>query len=74
MKLNFAKNLKNELLKSISSSIERIENHDVIFDVFCVIAVILTNDEKIFEKNSFKFIYDLIVTLQQKDEFVEISS
>ena len=50
---------------------EKIENHDVIFNVFRVIAVILTNNKKIFEKNSSKSIYDFIVTLQQEDEFVK---
>ena len=32
----------------------------------------MTNDEKIFDEKSSKFIYKLIVTLQQKNEFVKI--
>ena len=66
------KNLKNRIFKSISSFIERIKNDDVIFHVFRVIEVTLTNDEKTFEENSSKSIYDFIVTLQQKDEFVKL--
>ena len=32
----------------------------------------MTNDEKIFDKKSSKSIYELIVTLQQKNEFVKV--
>ena len=48
-KTEYLKNLKNEIFISISSFIDIIENHDVILDVFCVIAVTLTNDVKIFK-------------------------
>ena len=43
----------------------------MILNVFRVIAVTLTNNKKIFQKNSLKFIYNFIVTLQQKNEFVK---
>ena len=69
--IEFLKHLKNKTFKSISSFIKRIENHDVILDVFRVIAITLTSDEKIFEKKISKFIYNFIVTLQQKNEFVK---
>ena len=65
------KNLKNETFKSISFHVKRIENHDVVLNVFRVIAVTLTNDEKIFDEKLSKFIYKFIVTLQQKNEFVK---
>ena len=61
----------SEIFKSTLSFLKRIENHDVIFNVLFVIAIILTNNEKAFEKNSLKFIYNFIVTLQQKNEFVK---
>ena len=32
----------------------------------------MTNDEKIFDEESSKFIYEFIVILQQKNEFVKI--
>ena len=70
--IEFLKNLKNETFKSISFHVERIENHDVVLNIFRVIAVTLTNDEKIFDEKSSKFIYEFIVTLQQKNEFVKI--
>ena len=62
--IEFLKNLKNETFKSISFHVKRIENHDVVLNVFRVIAVTLTNDEKIFDEESSKFIYEFIVTLQ----------
>ena len=65
------KNLKNEIFKSISSHVKRIENHDVVLNVFRVIAVTLTNDEKIFDEKLSKSIYEFIVTLQQKNKFVK---
>ena len=43
----------------------------MIINVLRVIAVILTKDEKIFKIFFSKFIYDFIVTLQQKNEFVK---
>ena len=49
-KIEFLKNLNNENFQSISSFIKRIKNRDVILNVFRVIAVTLTNNEKIFEK------------------------
>ena len=70
--IEFLKNLKNETFKSISFHVKRIEKHDVVLNVFRVIAVTLTNDEKIFDEKLSKFIYKLIVTLQQKNEFVKI--
>ena len=70
--IEFLKNLKNETFKSISFHVKRIENHDVVLNVLRVIAVTLTNDEKIFDEKLSKFIYKLIVTLQQKNEFVKI--
>ena len=70
--IEFLKNLKNKIFKSISFHIKRIENHDIVLNVFRVIAVTLTNDEKIFDEKSSKFIYEFIVTLQQKNEFVKI--
>ena len=69
--IEFLKNLKNETFKSISSHVKKIENHDVVLNVFRVIAVTLTNDEKIFDEKLSKFIYKFIVTLQQKNEFVK---
>ena len=66
------KNLKNEIFKSISSHVKRIENHDVVLNVFRVIAVTLTNDEKILNEKLSKSIYELIVTLQQKNKFVKV--
>ena len=51
--IKFLKNLKNKTFKSISSFIKEIENRDVIFDLFRVIAVILTNDGEFFQ-NLFK--------------------
>ena len=60
----FLKNLKNEIFKLILLFIKRIENHDVIFDVFRVIAITLTNDKKIFEIFFSKSIYNSIVILQ----------
>ena len=66
------KNLKNETFKSISSYVKRIENHDIVLNVVRVIAVTLTNDEKIFDEELSKFIYEFIVTLSQKNEFVKI--
>ena len=65
------KNLKNEIFKLISLFIKKSENRDVIFDVFRVITVILTNDGKKNFKKISKFIYDFIVTLRQKNEFVK---
>ena len=50
-------------VKSILSFIKKIENHDVIFNVFRVIAVTLTNDKKKINFFFSKFIYDFIVTL-----------
>ena len=70
--IEFLKNLENKTFKSISSHIKKIENHDVVLNVFRVIAVTLTNDEKNFDEKSSKFIYEFIVTLQQKNEFVKI--
>ena len=70
--IEFLKNLKNEIFKSILFHVKKIENHDVVLNVFRVIAVTLTNDEKIFDEKSSKFIYEFIVTLQQKNEFVKI--
>ena len=70
--IEFLKNLKNEIFKSISFHVKKIENHDVVLNVFRVIAVTLTNDEKIFDEKLSKFIYKLIVTLQQKEKFVKI--
>ena len=70
--IEFLKNLKDETFKSISSHVKKIEKHDVVLSVFRVIAVTLTNDEKIFDEELSKFIYKLIVTLQQKNEFVKI--
>ena len=70
--IEFLKNLKNEIFKSISFHVKRIENYDVVLNVFRVIAVTLTNDEKIFDEESSKFIYEFIVILQQKDEFDKI--
>ena len=70
--IEFLKNLKNETFKSISSHVKKIEKHDVVLNVFRVIAVTLTNDEKIFDEKLSKFIYKFIVTLQQKNEFVKI--
>ena len=64
--IKFLKNLKNETFKSISFHVKKIEKHDVVLNVFRVIAVTLTNNEKIFNKKSSKLIYKLIVTLQQK--------
>ena len=69
--IEFLKNLKNEIFKSISFHVKKIENHDVVLIVFRVIAVTLTNDKKIFDEESSKFIYKFIVTLQQKNEFVK---
>ena len=43
----------------------------MILDVFRVIAVTLTYNGKNFEKNSSKFIYNFIGTLQQTNEFVK---
>ena len=65
--IKFLKNLENKISKSISFHVKRIENHDVVLNVFRVIAVTLTNDEKIFDEKSSKFIYELIVTLRQKN-------
>ena len=70
--IEFLKNLKNETFKSILFHVKRIENHDVVLNVFRVIAVTLTNDEKIFDEKLSKSIYEFIVTLQQKNEFVKI--
>ena len=70
--IEFLKNLQNEIFKSISFYIKRIEKHEIVLNVFRVIAVTLTNDEKIFDEKLSKFIYKLIVTLQQKNEFVKI--
>ena len=70
--IEFLKNLKNEILKSISSHVKRIENDDVVLKIFRVVTITLTNDEKIFDEESSKFIYKFIVTLQQKDEFVKV--
>ena len=70
--IEFLKNLKNEIFKSISFHVKKIENHDVVLNVLRVIAVTLTNDEKIFDEESSKFIYEFIVTLQQKNEFVKV--
>ena len=56
------KNSKNETFKSISFHIKRIKNHDIVLNVFRVIAVTLTNNEKTFDEKSSKFIYELIVT------------
>ena len=72
LEIEFLKNLKNEIFKSISFHVKRIENYDVVLNVFRVIAVTLTNDKKIFDEKSSKFIYEFIVTLQQKNEFVKI--
>ena len=75
--IEFLKNLKNEIFKSILSHVKKIENHDVVLNVSRVIAVTLTNDEKIFNEKSSKFIYEFIVTLQQKmnlSKFVLTSS
>ena len=69
-KIEFLKNLKNEIFKPISSFIKKIENHDVIFDISRVIAVTLTNDEKKLKFFS-KLIYNFIVILQQKNKFVK---
>ena len=70
--IEFLKNLKNEIFRSISFHVERIKNHEIVLNVFRVVAVTLTNDEKIFDEKSSKFIYELIVRLQQKNEFVKI--
>ena len=70
--IEFLKNLKNENFKSISSHVKKIENHDVVLNVLRVITVTLTNDKKIFDEKLSKFIYEFIVTLQQKNEFVKI--
>ena len=45
----FLKFLKNEIFKLFLSFIERIEKNEVIFNVFRVIAITLTNDEKNIE-------------------------
>ena len=65
--IEFLKNLKNEIFKSILSFAKKIEKHDVVLSVFRVIAVTLTNDKKIFDKKLSKFIYEFIVTLQPKN-------
>ena len=70
--IEFLKNLKNETFKLILFHVKKIEKHDVVLNVFRVIAITLTNDEKIFDEKSSKFIYKFIVTLQQKNEFVKI--
>ena len=70
--IEFLKNLKNKISKSISFHVKKIENHDVVLNVFRVIAVTLTNNEKIFDEKLSKFIYEFIVTLQQKNEFVKV--
>ena len=70
--IKFLKNLKNEISKSISFHVKKIENHDVVLNVLRVIAVTLTNDEKFFDEKSLKSIYELIVTLQQKNKFVKV--
>ena len=69
--IKFLKNLKNETFKSISFHVKRIENHDVVLNVLRVIVVTLTNDKKIFDEKSSKSIFEFIVTLQQKNEFVK---
>ena len=70
--IEFLKNLKNEIFKSISFYVKKIENHDVVLNVLRVIAITLTNDKKIFDKESSKFIYEFIITLQRKNEFVKV--
>ena len=70
--IEFLKNLKNEIFKSILFHVKKIENHDVVLNVFRIIAVTLTNDEKIFDEKLSKFIYKFIVTLQQKNKFVKV--
>ena len=69
--IEFLKNLKNETFKSISFHVKKIENHDVVLNVVRVIAVTLTNDEKIFDEKLSKSIYEFIVTLQQKNKFAK---
>ena len=46
--IEFLKSFKNENFISISSFIKKIANHAVIFDIFRVIAIILTNNAKNF--------------------------
>ena len=70
--IEFLKHLKNKTFKSVLFHVKKIEKHNIILNVLCVIALTLTNDEKIFDKKSSKFIYELIVTLQQKNEFVKV--
>ena len=70
--IEFLKSLRNEIFKSILSFTEKIEKHDVVLNVFRVIAITLTNDRKIFNEKSSKFVYKSIVKLQQKNEFVKI--
>ena len=69
--IEFLKNLKNEIFKSILFHKKKIEKHDIVLNVFRVIAITLTNNEKNFDKESSKSIYEFIVTLQQKIEFVK---
>ena len=70
--IEFLRNLKNETFKSILFHVKKIEKHDIVLNVLRLIAVKLTNDEKNFDEKSLKFIYELIVTLQQKNEFVKV--
>ena len=51
---------------------KKIEKHDFVLNVFRVIAITLTNDEKNFDEKSSKSIYIFIVILQQKNKFVKI--
>ena len=46
----FLKNSKNKTFKLILPSIEKMENHDLIFDIFYVVAVTLTNNKNFLKK------------------------
>ena len=70
--IEFLKNLKNETFKLIIFYVEKMKKHDFVLNVFRVIAITLTKDEKIFDEKLSKFIYEFIVTLQQKNKFVKI--
>ena len=48
--IEFLKNLKNENFRTISLFIKKIENREIVLDVFRVIAITLTNNNKNFEK------------------------
>ena len=70
--INFLKNLKNEIFKSILSFAEKMEKHNIVLNVLRVIVITLTNNEKIFDQKLSKIIYEFIVTLQQKNKLVKV--